>query len=266
MKQKDRYGVIGDPIEHSLSPKIHTQFSNQLGLQVDYQKYHVRPEELELFIKEFFVKGGRGLNVTVPHKQSIIKHLDKLTGEAQLANSVNTVFIDQQGLLVGDTTDGAGLLLDLSNKPLTINKARVLVIGAGGASQSILLALLKAGASIEILNRTPEKVSDIVQRFSGFGEIKSFNKQLNSPHSFDLVISSISEFNHELISQIADRVDQNTFCYDLNYAQRAMMFKQFVTENGMTHFSDGLGMLICQAALSYQIWHKKLPDTSLVTI
>jgi shikimate dehydrogenase len=266
MKNKDRYGVIGDPIDHSLSPQIHAQLSKQFGQLIDYQKYHVLPEELALFIRDFFAKGGKGLNVTVPHKQSIIQHLDKLTEESQLANSVNTLFVDEQGAIVGDTTDGAGLMLDLSSKGLKIDDARILVIGAGGASQSIIPALLKAGASIELLNRTPEKVKDIVEGFSNFGKIKAFDKQNNSNQIFDCVISSISQFNQQLISQITGRIDQNTLCYDLNYAQRAQMFKHFVAENGAMKFSDGLGMLICQAALSYQIWHKVCPQISLIKV
>ena len=171
MIKKDRYGVIGDPIEHSLSPEIQAQFSQQFDQPFDYQKYHVRPGELGSFISDFFAAGGKGLNVTLPHKQSIIKYLDRVTHEAELANSVNTVFIDEQGLIVGDTTDGAGLILDLNNKQVKIDQSRILVIGAGGASQSILLALLKAGASIEILNRTAEKVNDIIKRFANIGEI-----------------------------------------------------------------------------------------------
>jgi shikimate dehydrogenase len=262
MSQILKYGVIGDPVNHSVSPQIHSQFARQFDHLLDYQKYHVTAENLESFIANFFESGGKGLNVTLPHKQTIIKHLDKLTERAKLAQSVNTVFVDQLGLVVGDTTDGEGLILDLKKQQLDLAKSQILVIGVGGAAQSIIPALLNAGASIEILNRTERKAIDIVERFSNLGSIKLIDKHCRSGLVFDCVISSISEFNFELVSVISKRLKQDTFCYDLNYGARAKMFKRFSIESGATRFSDGSGMLIGQAALSYQVWNNVLPDIS----
>lgn len=262
MIQASRFGVIGNPIAHSISPQIHTQFARQFNANIDYQKYRVESAELSDFVKEFFNQGGRGLNVTLPYKQSVIELVDQLTEEARLAGSVNTIGINQQGLLIGDTTDGRGLLHDLNLQNLPVKHRKILVVGAGGASQSILMALLNAGAEIVLHNRSKSKITQLVKRFSELGKISAFN----SPQKFDGVISAVSDFNPVLMAPVKACIGAQTFCYDLNYAQRASSFKQFALSNGCAQFSDGLGMLIGQAAHSYQGWHGQLPDISQVAL
>ena len=132
------------------------------------------------------------------------------------------------------------------------------MVGAGGACQSILLALLKAGARISLLNRTMARVAPLVARFGVFGEIKPFAAQ--TPTGFDLVITSISEFNPSLMQSIAVEISPTTFCYDLNYGQRANDFMAFAKNCGAQKLSDGKGMLIGQAAHSYQLWTGERPD------
>lgn len=263
MFKNNRYGVIGTPIQHSLSPQIQMQFASHLGYQMDYQKYQVEPADLNAFISDFFSHGGKGLNVTLPHKQSVFKLVDEVSQDALLAGSVNTLSINSQGKLVGDTTDGQGLLLDLQRQNFPIAHKQLLVVGAGGASQSILVALLKAGASITLLNRTASKLEPLIQKLSHLGEITALNStQSEAVELFDGVISTVSEFNPVLLAPIRQNIGDKTYCYDLNYAERASQFKCFALANRCKNFSDGLGMLIGQAAKSYQIWHGQLPDIS----
>ncbi len=262
MKTISRYGVIGNPVTHSLSPDIHRQFAKQFGHTIDYQKYHLEVHQLKTFVSQFFEEGGKGLNVTLPFKQSVISLTDRLTDDAKLANSVNTLFVDGDGLLVGDTTDGRGLLLDLNKCGFDISNKRLLVIGAGGASQSILLSLLKAGAKISLHNRTIEKVIELQNRFSSIGTITTFD----SGQHFDGVINATSQFNQPLMAPVKLSISSDTFCYDLNYAARADEFKNFSGGCGCQKFSDGLGMLIGQAAYSYKIWCGLLPDFSDIQV
>ncbi|MET1255191.1 shikimate dehydrogenase [Aliikangiella maris] len=262
MSNKILLGVIGNPIKHSLSPQIHQQFAEQFGHVIDYQKYLVEAENLTSFIENFFTQGGVGLNVTLPHKQHVIPLVDQLTDEARLAQSVNTLYKNTAGQLVGHTTDGQGVLLDLEQHGFAVERKKLLVIGAGGASQSILVSLLKSGAEIRLLNRSQDKVTRLVERLQSVGNIQAFSEI----EKFDGVISTISEFNASLLAPVAACIDANTFCYDLNYAARAQAFYAFAKQSGCLRFADGLGMLLGQAAHAYQIWLGKLPDINRVKI
>ena len=257
-----KFGVVGNPVKHSLSPQIHSQFARQFEHLIEYNKYQIEPENLKSFILEFFSKGGVGLNITVPYKQKVLPIVDKLSDAAKVANSVNTLFIDNDNQLVGDTTDGRGLLLDLQSRGFQVKHKKILVVGAGGASQSILLSLLKAGALVSVINRTASKVEKLQKQFSSLGEIKVFDQST----IFTGIISATTEFNQTLMAPVSDSLNQNTFCYDLNYAQRAKDFKRFSLENGCQRFADGMGMLFGQAAITYQIWHQVLPNMSLLNI
>lgn len=262
MNKNYQLGVVGYPIKHSLSPTIHQQFAKQFGLNIDYQKYSIEPEKLNAFVADFFDHGGNGLNITLPHKQNVIDCVDQLTETAKQAHSVNTLFINDEGKLVGDTTDGYGLLLDLNRLNFSIKNKNILVVGAGGACQAILPPLLKVGAHIQLLNRSENKVIQMIKRFSHLGKIEIFTLD----KKVDGVISTISEFNPLLMSTIPSVIKNDTFCYDLNYANRAAEFNKFVTELGCHRFSDGLGMLIGQAAQSFKIWTGHLPDISKIKI
>ncbi|WP_444996693.1 shikimate dehydrogenase [Aliikangiella sp. IMCC44359] len=257
-----RLGVIGNPITHSLSPVIHQQFAQQFADDIDYQKYLVEENNLSNFVKQFFDGGGRGLNVTLPYKQAVIQCIDSLTEEAEFAGSVNTILKNQQGQLVGHTTDGQGLLLDLDGHGFDIQQKKILVIGAGGASQSILVALLKAGAIIRLHNRNKDKITKLIEQFSVVGDIDSFQRD----EQYDGVISAVTEFNSGLMKPVANCIGNKTFCYDLNYAARAQDFYQFALRSGCTAFADGLGMLVGQAAYSYQMWTGHLPNINQVKI
>ncbi len=211
MTVNNRFGVIGSPVAHSLSPKIHAGFAAQFDLSIDYQKYLVEPEELADFVKHFFNEGGKGFNVTLPHKQAVMKLMDELSEDARLSGSVNTVSVNQQGKLVGNTTDGQGLLLDLERLNYKVSNKKLLVVGAGGACKSILVALLKAGANVQLLNRTQSKVEQFVEDFSQLGDISLYNEAEHQP--FDGVISSVSQFNETLFFPIRNSINKATFFF-----------------------------------------------------
>jgi len=261
MNLNGRFGVIGNPIKHSLSPQIHQQFAAQFNASIDYHQYLVETDELKNFIREFFQRQGLGLNVTLPFKQSVSECVDKLSEEARLAGSVNTLSLhgDQ---IIGTTTDGQGLLYDLNRLGWRVKDRTILVVGAGGASQSILVSLLHAGAKVKIFNRTAAKAESLVEKFSTLGVIELYQPG----NAFDGLISSTSEFNLPLMSPLAEQINQRVFCYDLNYGERAQGFKDFARHNGCRQISDGLGMLVGQAAKSFEIWTGKLPQIEPITI
>ncbi|MGX5172589.1 shikimate dehydrogenase [Aliikangiella sp. IMCC44653] len=266
MQPYAQYGVIGDPIAHSLSPKIHQQFAAQFAQTIDYQKFRVKPSQLASFITQFFANGGAGLNVTLPHKQAIIPLLDQLTDRAQQCHSVNTIIQRPDGSLIGDTTDGAGLLLDLARLNFGVKKQNILVVGAGGASVSVIYALLEAGARVTVINRTLKKVEALKHQFRLMGNISSLDllnhsqKVADEIPQFDGVISCVSEFNLELVQPIMPLLKSGAFAYDLNYAKRAQSFLLFCKQHAITRSADGWGMLLGQAALAYQHWFKCLPN------
>lgn len=253
-----RCGVIGNPIEHSQSPIIHKAFAEQFNLNVDYQKYLLTQERLKPFIQDFFEKGGRGLNVTLPFKQDVMQIIKNVSKESQFCQSVNTLYLNEKNEICGDTTDGKGLLGNLKSKAFTVKDKNVLIVGAGGATTSILYALLKAGAIITLHNRTQSKVEKIKETFSEIdSNIKIYSDDTNQ--GFDGVITAISQFNSSLLSPLIKNIHTDTFIYDLNYKERADETLSFFKNNGIKRCSDGYGMLIAQAAKSFEIWHGVLP-------
>jgi len=251
-------GVVGNPVKHSLSPEIHFNFAKQFNINLDYQKYLVEPEQLETFIKNFFIKGGVGLNVTLPFKQSVIPFIDELSMASEMCGSVNTLSVKKDGSIKGDTTDGDGLLLHLKQLEYEVKGKTILILGAGGASISVIYALLKNQAKVILHNRSPDKIESLLHRFSDFGEIRAFD--LNNENSgVDGLISAISQFNQPMFDQVVRVLKKDAFVYDLNYAERAEKTLNFFRKKGFTRLSDGYGMLVGQAAKSFEIWHGKMP-------
>jgi shikimate dehydrogenase len=250
-------GVIGNPITHSLSPKIHAQFAKQFEFNLDYQKYLVETDKLNSFVRSFFKKGGTGLNVTLPFKQQIINVVDELSDAAKICQSVNTLSINTQGKIKGDTTDGEGLIHDFNRLGYEFKNKKILLIGAGGASISVIYSLLNQGSKLTILNRTSSKIKDIAAQFSEQGTVELFNKDNNV--KYDGVILAISEYCDSLFEQVISSLKKEAFVYDLNYAERAEKAHLYFKQKGYSRFSDGYGMLLGQAAKSFEIWHGVLP-------
>ncbi len=250
-------GVVGDPIAHSLSPKIHHAFAKQFNLDLAYHKYQVSSDNFSHFVTDFFAQGGRGLNVTLPYKVAACRLAKNVSEDAALCQSVNTLWRDRSGEICGDSTDGAGFLLDLERLQFSVQNKNILVVGAGGAAQSIIYSLVKQGANLFLHNRTQEKIYQIQNRFASVGKINIFEPE---QALFDGVICALSEFNQSLYEKSILSLKKEAFVYDLNYAQRAEKTLGYFKQKGFVKVSDGYGMLCGQAAKSFEIWHGVLPE------
>lgn len=253
--------MIGNPIEHSLSPQIHSQFATQTGISLEYSKHLLEESQLNDFVANFFATGGLGLNVTSPFKQSILCCVSRLSDAAKVCNSVNTVSIGCDGKLVGDSTDGAGILLDLNQQKFEIVGQRVLVIGAGGATIPVVYALLKNRAKVTIHNRTKKKITNIIERLERYGDVSEYDSQETT--LFDGVIVAMSGFNANMLDPVVAHLKKDAFIYDLNYAARAQETLDYFAEKGFVRSTDGYGMLVGQAAKSFEIWHGVMPSLTL---
>jgi shikimate dehydrogenase len=263
----DRYGVMGYPVSHSRSPVIHRLFALQTGQNIQYELLQVTPEKLETAVRQFQRTGGKGLNVTVPHKRAVATLSDHLSERASVAGAANTLsFVD--GEILGDNTDGIGLLRDLVvNLGVDLEGANILILGAGGATQGIVGPLLEMEpAALRIANRTLDRAQEIVRRFKDMGPVSAcrFNAvPVSEP--YDLIINATSAgLKGEMPPYPAAAVSPKTFCYDLSYGLTATPFSVWAREHGAEKSVMGWGMLVEQAAESFHIWRHVMPDTAPV--
>src|SRR5262249_11804710 len=188
----DRYGVAGHPVGHSWSPFIHGLFARDTGQDMSYRLYDFTPAEFEPRVRDFFTLGGRGLNVTVPHKIAAVQIASQLTPRATHAGAVNTLALQKNGKILGDNTDGTGLVRDLcDNLGLVIIRRRVLIIGAGGATRGVIAPLLALEPSVIIIaNRTAQRAQDMANAFAKLGSVRGsgFDDVPDGP--FDLIINA----------------------------------------------------------------------------
>lgn len=259
--KEKKCGVIGNPIAHSLSPQIHQNFAKQFDLKLDYQKFLVEQNQLDSFVENFFRSGGVGLNVTLPFKQQVLDLVDELSDAAKVCQAVNTLSVDKNGNIQGDTTDGSGLILDLNRLGFKFKNKNILVVGAGGASISIIHALVENQSIVTLHNRSQEKITAVISQFSSLGQIQAFDD--NEEPKFDGLICAISQFNPALLEPVVSHLHKNAFIYDLNYADRAKETLDFFAQKGFEKSADGYGMLIGQAAKSFEIWHGRLPELTV---
>ena len=263
----DRYGVMGYPVSHSRSPIIHRLFALQTGQELRYELLQVAPDKLETAVRQFQRTGGKGLNITVPHKTAVVKLCDHLSERAATAGAVNTLSF-REGEIRGDNTDGIGLLRDLEiNQGLSIQGARILILGAGGATRGIVGPLLEMQpALLRIANRTIDKAENIVDDFSQIGPVSACRFDLVPvTETYDLVINATSAgFKGETPPYPSAAVSSETFCYDLSYGLKPTPFSQWAREQGAARSIMGWGMLVEQAAESFHIWRGVRPDTAPV--
>ena len=197
-KLKEKYGVIGDPISHSRSPEIHRLFALQFNEKIDYDSYHITAENLKQFIADFRKSGGRGLNITLPHKITAMDFVDTLSQCAIQAKAINTINFEDDSI-VGENTDGIGLIADLCNNfKIEVKNTRILILGAGGAVRGIIGPLINQNPShLEIANRTVKNAEIISKEFSCETAIKTCNlEDLNKKEGFDLIILQCSFLNY----------------------------------------------------------------------
>jgi shikimate dehydrogenase len=259
----DRYGVVGHPVAHSLSPLIHHAFAEATRQSMSYDRYDVAPENFERDVSAFFENGGRGLNVTVPHKERAAAWADELTPRARRAGAVNTLIKLEDGRVRGDNTDGAGLMADLSRLGVAVTGRRLLILGAGGATRGILGPLQECSpAEIVIANRTAERARDLVGgQGCGYDQLGAF---LNRG-DFDLVIHATPLGLSGGLPEVDSRIiSPRTFAYDLGYGKPDTPFIGWARECGAAGVAQGLGMLVEQAAESFRIWRGVGPDTAAV--
>jgi shikimate dehydrogenase len=263
----DRYGVTGHPVGHSWSPFIHGLFARDTGQAMSYRSYDFTPEEFAARVRDFFTLGGRGLNVTVPHKLAAVEIASELTTRAAHAGAVNTLAVQKDGTILGDNTDGAGLVRDLcDNLGLVIIRRRILIIGAGGATRGVIAPLLALGpAEVVIANRTPGRAEAMAGAFARLGPVQGTGLGDIPGNPFDLVINATSaSLSGELPAVSRSSIGPETVCYDMAYGKTDTPFMQWALKHGCARAMQGWGMLVEQAAESFRLWRGVKPGTAAV--
>ncbi|WP_024872180.1 shikimate dehydrogenase [Tolumonas lignilytica] len=261
----DRYAVFGNPINHSKSPFIHTLFARQTQQAMVYEKIEAPIDDFDGTIRRFFAEGGKGANVTVPFKEQAFQLVEQLSPRAKLAGAVNTLKLTDDGILLGDNTDGAGLVQDLKYHLTDLTDKKILLLGAGGACRGALGPLLEQKpAEIVIANRTVAKAEQLAHEFSTLGKVRASGfTELNE--EFDLIINGTSASLAGAMPDIPNSViGTATVTYDMMYGSKETVFNLWAKEHGAIQTIDGLGMLVCQAAESFAIWRGIRPGTKQV--
>lgn len=270
----DRYAVVGNPIDHSRSPDIHAAFARQTGQAMVYERLLAPLDGFADTVRTFFAQGGLGLNVTTPFKVQAFDMADRLTPRAEAAGAVNTLWFED-GLLHGDNTDGIGLVADIEdNLGLTLAGLRVLVLGAGGAAMGAMLPLIACEPDrIVVANRTESRASDMLEAFAqaanehgvelwggGFEALSG----LVGEDACDVIINATAgSLQGERVPVPDELLGGGVLAYDMMYGAEPTVFLAHARDCG-ADISDGLGMLIEQAAEAFYIWRDVRPDTAPV--
>lgn len=262
-----RYAVFGHPVLHSLSPKIHQAFARQSGIALDYVAIECKPGDFDGTLSSFARSGGEGGNVTLPHKQRAAELCNLLSARAKRAGAVNTLIKHGNGWL-GDNTDGAGLVRDLTGRHgLDLRGRRTLMLGAGGAARGIAPALLDAGTGeLFIVNRDSQKADALVDLLGMPGRVHSrYFDDIGTLGEFELIVNATSATRHGSLPKLPmSLVGPRTAAVDLSYGEAAIPFLAWARAAHAHHAIDGLGMLVEQAAESFFLWHGVRPDTDEV--
>jgi shikimate dehydrogenase len=257
----ETYAVFGNPIAHSKSPFIHRQFAEQLSITHPYGQVLAPMDDFVPTLERFFMTGGRGANVTVPFKEQAFARSDELTERASLAGAVNTFKRLDDGRLLGDNTDGVGLLSDLERLQLIRPGDRILLVGAGGAARGALLPLLSLGCPVTIVNRTFIRAQELARLFSHTGSVSALEMSALEGHEFDLIINATSSgLSGEVPALPTSILSHHVRGYDMFYQQGLTPFLLWCVDGGVRQYADGLGMLVGQAAHAFLLWHGKLPE------
>jgi shikimate dehydrogenase len=267
MGTPDQYGVVGHPVAHSWSPFIHGMFAKETAQNLVYRMFDISPDQFRREILRLFTSGVRGLNVTLPHKQAAAELVNELTPRAARAQAVNTIAFFEDTTLLGDNTDGLGLVSDLErNLEVELADKRVLILGAGGAVRGVLGPLLDRDVrEILIANRTPVKAHALAAEFSDLGQITGcgFSEVRGPP--FDLIINATSaSLQGEMPDMPVGLVGEETICYDMAYGRGHTPFTLWAKSLHAARASKGWGMLVEQAAESFLLWRGIRPNTRAV--
>ena len=265
----DRYAVVGNPVAHSVSPAIHTEFARQTGQDLDYARLLAPRGGFKSTVLRFRDGGGKGVNVTLPFKHEAWNLVTVHAGDALDAGAVNTIDF-QNGRIIGYNTDGIGLVTDLEqNLKFPIRNKRVLLMGAGGASYGVMHPILDARPeSLVVANRTPDKAVALVAHFRKFAKLALRGmsaqpyQQLDGSR-FDLVINATSAgLSDEMPALPTGVFAADALAYDMVYGKHTP-FMKFAAAQG-ARAAGGLGMLVEQAAAAFFIWRGVRPDTAPV--
>jgi shikimate dehydrogenase len=267
-------GLIGYPLGHSLSPNIHTAAFQACGLEGRYSLFPIPPDDRQ-GLKDLLarVRSGEihGLNVTIPHKQNVIEFMDELTPTAQAIGAVNTIYLRDEKL-IGDNTDAAGFLADLKrfvNKETgeQVNRT-ALVLGAGGSARAVVYALANDGWNVTISSRRLEQAQQLVQSFPSYHlPITNFSSFILPPSSFSLIVNTtpVGMSPNAEFSPLPEntQLPKDTVVYDLVYNPRETKLVKDARAQGCSA-TTGLGMLIEQAALAFELWTGHTPPRDVL--
>lgn len=266
----DQYAVIGNPIGHSKSPEIHTLFAKQMEQDLQYQALLSPLDGFNETVMHFFEKEqGKGLNVTVPFKQEAWKLCSQagheLSDYARLAGAVNTLIYRDDKTIFGTNTDGLGIVVDLeSNHQIKLKGKNILILGAGGAVRGVIQPILeKQPSHLFIANRTESKAHQLADTFKSPEVIVAGGYDSIADFDYDIVINGTAASLKGDIPPVSARcVSKAECCYDMMYSNEPTAFVQWAIDQGVPKTLDGLGMLIEQAAESFNLWRGVRPDTA----
>ncbi|MFN2349074.1 MAG: shikimate dehydrogenase [Thioalkalivibrio sp.] len=260
----DHYAVIGHPIGHSKSPRIHGLFAAQTGQDMAYEAVLAPLDGFVSKVRELVARGYRGFNVTVPFKHEAFELADRLTDRARRAGAVNTLMVQDNGTLLGENTDGAGLVTDLiRNLKVDLEGSELIVLGAGGAVRGVLAPLLaQRPARLHIANRTAARAQQLAGDFSDLGPVSGGGLESLQGLRAHLVINATSAGLNDEVPPLPDELlHPGGGCYDMMYSDRPTAFLRWAAEHNAAWAADGLGMLVEQAAESFALWRGVRPET-----
>jgi shikimate dehydrogenase len=268
VSEAPRYAVFGHPISHSLSPQIHQAFGRQFGIELDYGTIDAAPSDFAEAVRAFFAGGGRGANVTLPHKAAAFALADERSEAARRAGTANVLTPLADGRLAAHNTDGAGLVRDITERHLLDLRDRTaLLLGAGGAAYGVAWSLLDAGvATLTIVNRTPETADALADAIGDPARAHTrYWEDLGDIGCFDLIVNATSA---GVLGKGLDLpfclAGPRALCYDLSYGAAASGFLAWARAAQAREALDGLGMLVETAADAFELWHGQRPDTEPV--
>ncbi|MHB8723359.1 MAG: shikimate dehydrogenase [Steroidobacteraceae bacterium] len=263
----DQYGVVGHPVSHSWSPFIHGMFAKATAQNLVYRLFDISPDDFRREALRLFASGVRGLNVTLPHKQAAAELVNELTPRAERAQAVNTIAFFKDTSLLGDNTDGLGLMADLErNLGISLANKRVLILGAGGAVRGVLGPLLERDLKeLVIANRTPDRARKLAAEFADLGLISACGfAEIEGP-PYDLIVNATSaSLRGEMPNLPVGLVGEETVCYDMAYGRGHTPFTLWAKSLHAGRTTKGWGMLVEQAAESFLLWRGIRPDTQPV--
>lgn len=262
------FAVFGQPIAHSKSPRIHQAFAQQTQIAMSYRAIEASPEAFPAALAAFAAAGGVGANVTLPLKSDAARLASELGREAERAGVVNTLTRRADGTWRGDLTDGLGLVADITERlRLDLRGRRLLLLGAGGAAQAVLGALIDAGVEHAVIaNRTPERADALADRIGEPDRVSTIYWQdIGESGAYDFILNATAAgHRNEALDLPFAVAHPRTLVYDMNYGSAAIAFLAWAKAAGCSNRYDGLGMLVEQAAESFRIWHGVRPDTDPV--